>query len=87
MTYNIDWKANADYLLEEFNLCITAKPMHNAIEVQLEKDAVAKLAYRLSSMRSWGTDDEIREACDKLIPRLDDLKTKLVFEILHNGSA
>jgi len=83
----IDWKANADYLLEEFNLCIAAKPMHDAIDVQLEKDTVSKFAYHLNNVRAWGTDAEIAEACYQLEPKLVELKKKLVFSTLRNGSA
>ena len=61
----IDWKARADELLEEFNLCIKAKPRHDAINIQLEKDTVAKFAYHLSTQRGWGTDAEIAEACQQ----------------------
>ena len=81
-----DWKSKADLLLEEFDLCIKAKPMHDAVNVQLEKDAVAKFAYHLSTQRSWGTDNEIAEAYYQLEPRLQELKKKLVFEILKNGA-
>ena len=81
----IDWKARADQLIEEFNLCVRAKPRHDAVNIQLEKDSVAKFAYHLSRQRSWGTDNEIAEACYQLEPRLKQLKEKLVMEILTNG--
>lgn len=82
----IDWKTKADVLLEEFDLCCKAKPKHNAVGVQLEKDTCAKFAYLLSTQRSWGDEIEIAEACHQLEPRLNQLKEKLVFEILKNGS-
>lgn len=81
----IDWKQRADDLLEEFNLCIKAKPMHDAINIQLEKDAVSKWAVHLNNQRGWGTDVEIAEACHQLEPRLAELKKKLVTEILQHG--
>lgn len=81
----IDWKQRADELLTEFNLCLRAKPMHNAVNIQLEKDTVAKFAYHLNTQRGWGTDREIAEACCQLEPRLNELKKKLVMEILTNG--
>jgi hypothetical protein len=81
----IDWKVRADELLEEFNLCCKAKPMHDAVNVQLEKDAVAKFAHNLNTQRAWGTDNEIAEACYQLEPRLIELKKKLVIEILQHG--
>jgi hypothetical protein len=80
-----DWKARADELLVEFNLCIQAKPRHDAVNIQLEKDAVSKFAYHLSTQRSWGTDNDIAEACYQLEPRLAELKKKLVIEILQHG--
>lgn len=81
----IDWKARADQLLEEFNMCIKAKPMHNVVDIQLEKDTVAKFAYNLSTQRGWGSDTEIAEAIYQLEPRLAELKKKLVIEILQHG--
>ncbi len=82
----VDWKEHADQLLQECNLCMCAKPMHNAVEIQLEKDTVSKFGCNLNNLRAWGTDDEIMEACNALEPKLDHLKEKLVFEILKNGS-
>jgi hypothetical protein len=81
----IDWKARADALLEEFNLCCKAKPKHDVVDIQLEKDKVSKWAHHLSTQRSWGNDLEIAEACHQLEPRLKQLKEKLVMEILTNG--
>jgi hypothetical protein len=80
-----DWKARADQLIEEFNLCVKAKPRHDAINIQLEKDSVAKFAHHLNRQRGWGSDREIAEACLQLEPRLKQLKEKLVMEILTNG--
>jgi hypothetical protein len=82
----MDWKARADELIEEYNMCCRSKPRHGAIDVQLEKDAVGKWATHLATQRSWGTDNEIAEACYQLEPRLKLLKEKLVLEILQNGS-
>jgi hypothetical protein len=81
----IDWKQKADELLAEFDLCLRAKPMHDAVNIQLEKDTVAKFAYHLNTQRGWGTDQEIAEAYYQLEPRLRELKKKLVMEILTNG--
>lgn len=81
----IDWRQRADELLREFDLCCQAKPKHDAVDIQLEKDSVAKFAYHLNTQRSWGTDNEIAEACYQLEPRLKRLKEKLVMEILTNG--
>ena len=81
----MDWKQRATELLEEFNACLQAKPKHDAVNIQLEKDSVAKFAYHLNTQRGWGTDNEIAEACYQLEPRLQRLKEKLVMEILTNG--
>ena len=81
----IDWKARATELLDEFDLCCRAKPRHDAVNIQIEKDTVAKLAYQLATQRGWGTDDEIAEAYYQLEPKLKKLKEKLVMEILTNG--
>ena len=82
----IDWKQRADELLAEFDLCCRAKPRHDAVNIQLEKDSCAKFAYHLATQRGWGTDIEIAEACHQLEPRLQRLKEKLIIEILTNGS-
>lgn len=82
----IDWHQRANELLAEFALCCQAKPRHDAIDIQLEKDSVAKFAYHLNTQRGWGTDNEIAEACYQLEPRLKKLKEKLVMEILQNGT-
>ena len=82
----IDWKHRATELLNEFDACCQARPKHDAINVQLEKDSVAKFAYHLATQRGWGTDNEIAEACYQFEPRLQLLKEKLIIEILTNGS-
>jgi len=81
-----NWKHRATELLSEFDACCRARPKHGVIDIQLEKDSVAKFAYHLSTQRSWGTDNEIAEACYQLEPRLRKLKEKLVMEILNHGS-
>lgn len=80
-----DWRQRADELLREFDLCCKAKPKHDAINIQLEKDAVSRWAVHLNNQRGWGTDNEIAEACLQLEPRLQQLKEKLVMEILQHG--
>jgi len=82
----MDWKTRADELIEEYNTCCRARPRHGAVDIQLEKDAVGKWAGYLARQRSWGTEREIAEACCQLEPRLQQLKQRLVIEILQNGS-
>ena len=79
-------RERADQLLEEVTLCMQAKPKHDAINIQLEKDLVRKWAHHLNTQRGWGTENEIVEACYQLEPLLTELKKKLVIEILQNGS-
>jgi hypothetical protein len=81
----IDWGEYADTLLEEFALCCNARPMHNAVEVCLEKDGVAKFAYRLATIRSWGEAAELEAACTEFAPKLHELEKKLVFDILRSS--
>jgi hypothetical protein len=81
-----DYRARADKLIEEFNLCMRARPRGNTIEVQIEKDACSKWAHHLATQRSWGSELEIAEACNQLEPRLKQLKEKVIIEILTNGS-
>lgn len=82
----IDWKVRAEELIEEYNLCCKAKPKHDAVNIQIEKDSCGKWASHLATQRSWGTDIEIAEAYYQLEYRLVKLKEKLVMEILTNGS-
>ena len=79
-----DWKSYANQLLAEFDQVIVAKPLHDAVQIQLEKDQVAKWACHLATQRSWGSDLEIAEACHQLEPRLDALKQKVVIDILKH---
>jgi hypothetical protein len=81
----MNYREHAEQLINEFNLCLQAKPKHNAIDVQLEKDSVSKWACNLNNQLGWGSESEIAEACHQLEPRLQRLKEKLVMEILTNG--
>jgi len=82
----IDWQQQADELLEEFNACCRAKPKHDAVNFQLEKDKLAKWATHLATCRSWGTENEIAEACYQLESRMKNLKEKLIMDILSDGT-
>ena len=81
-----NWKLYAEELLIEFNQVMQARPKHNAVDIQLEKDAVAKWAYNLNTQLGWGSENEIAEACHQLEPRLKKLREKVVIEILQNGT-
>ncbi len=82
----MDWKLYAQQLLEEYHLCMHAKPRHDAVNIQLEKDAVGRWAVNLNNQLGWGTENEIAEACHQLEPRLKRLKEKLIMEILTHGT-
>jgi hypothetical protein len=82
----MDIRDKAVVLLEEYHMCLRAKPKHDAISIQLEKDSVSKWAVHLNNQLGWGSDNEIAEACLQLEPRLNSLKEKLVFEILKHGA-
>lgn len=82
----MDVKQHADILLEEFELCMRARPKHDAVNLQLEKDAVAVWANHLQIQRSWGSNSEIAEACNQLQYRLATLKEHLIIEILTHGT-
>jgi hypothetical protein len=78
----IDWKARANELIEEYNLCCRARPHDNTVDIQIEKDNCGKWASYLATQRSWGTDLEIAEACHQLESRLRKLKEKVILDIL-----
>lgn len=82
----MNYKVWADQLLEEYNLCCQARPKHNAVDIQLLKDSVGKWASNLATKRSWGSDNEIAEACYQLAPRLQELKEQVIIEVLTHGS-
>jgi hypothetical protein len=82
----INWQARADELLTEFDLCWRARPRQNTVDIQLLKDECAKWAHHLNTQRSWGSDNEIAEACYQLEPRLKELKEQVITEILIHGS-
>ena len=70
----IDFRAKAAELIEDFNLCMQARPKGDAAKVQIEKDECSRWAYHLNTQVAWGTDNEIAEACYQLEPRLNRLK-------------
>lgn len=76
---------HAKQLLEEWNLCVKAKPKSNAVDIQLDKDLAALCASNLMQQLAWGNDNEIQEACYQFESRLQALKEKLVIEVLKNG--
>lgn len=81
----MDIREYAKQLLEEYDMCCKAKPKHNAVDIQLDKDVIAPWAVYLNNQLSWGTDNEIAKATYQLESRLTPLKEKLIFEVLKHG--
>ena len=82
----IDWRARAEELIAEYDLCCRARPRQKAVDIQLLKDSCSKWASYLATQRSWGGDVEIAEACHQLEPRLKELKEQVIIEVLTNGT-
>lgn len=82
----MNFKEYADSLIEEYNMCCRSRPRHNVVDIQLLKDSVGKWASHLATQRSWGTDNEIAEACYQFEPRLRELKEQVIIEVLTNGT-
>ena len=82
----MNYKEHAIQLLQEWQLCVDAKPRHGAIDIQLEKDRCEEWAIQLMSISMWGAPNELVEACYQLEYRLKNLKEKIVIEVLKNGS-
>jgi hypothetical protein len=82
-----DTRQRAETLLEETKIVMQAQPKHNAAEVRLEKDSVAKWANYLLRLLTWGAgENEIAEACYQLEYRLQNLQEKVIMEILTHGT-
>jgi hypothetical protein len=81
----MDIRAHAIELLNEFYLCMRARPKHNAVDFRLEKDQCEMVANNLNNLLAWGTEEEIAESCKILEPKLIKLKEKLTFELLKYG--
>ncbi len=77
---------HARQLLEDWNLCLNAKPKTNAVDIQLDKDILKPWVAYLRRSLNWGTDNELQEVCYQFESRLKELKEKLIIEVLQNGS-
>lgn len=82
----MNFEKQADILVEEWDLCVDAKPKHDAINIKIEKDQCKLWVIHLMKARLWGTDNELAEACYQLESRLKKLKEKIIVEVLKNGS-
>jgi hypothetical protein len=82
----MNYKEHARQLLQDWQLCVNAKPKHDAIDIQLEKDRCEEWAIQLMTISMWGTPNELAEACYQFEYRLKNLKEKIIIEVLTNGS-
>lgn len=82
----MNYRHRAQQLLSDFQLCLHARPKHNAVDLQLEKDSVAELVEQLNRQLVWGSEIQIVLACQELEPRLKKLQEKLIIEIIQNGT-
>ena len=82
----MDFKKRAEEILREWALCSNARPKNNAVDIQIEKDVCSRYATNLIHNLNWGSETELAEACNQLDSRLKQLKEKLIFEVLQNGS-
>ena len=78
-------REKAQEVLDDFKMCYVAKPKHNAVDLQIEKDTCNKWATHLNNLLTWGSEQEIAEACHQLEPRLKRLKEKIIIEVLQHG--
>ncbi len=78
---------HAAKLLEEWFVCVKAKPKSNAVDIQLDKDVLEPWAAYLDKQLAWGNDDvKLQELCYQFESRLKELKEKIVIEVLQNGT-
>lgn len=82
----MDYKELSDNLVKEWALCLNAKPKHNAVDIQLDKDRCEEWIMHLMKIRLWGNENELAEACYQVDSRLKTLKEKIVIEVLTNGT-
>lgn len=82
----IDIRMKATELLTEFELCIKARPKHNAVDIQIEKDTCSSFAKSLNYQLSWGSENDVAEAYYRLEPRLQKLKEHIIFDVLKHGT-
>ena len=82
----MDYKERAQNVLKEWALCVNARPKHNAVDIQIEKDVCGRFATNLIHNLNWGSEKELVEACYQLESRLKTLKEKIVIEVLQNGT-
>jgi hypothetical protein len=82
----MDYKLRAQELLDEWQVVKNAKPKHNAVNLQLEKDWLDKWSHLLQAKLLWSDDaNELAETVYQFENRLNSHKDKVVLEILQHG--
>ncbi len=82
----MDFRQQADELLEQWELCKNARPKNNTVDIQILKDSCKQWANYLYTQKQWGDDRELAEACHQLEPRLTQLRQQVIIEILKHGT-
>jgi len=76
-----------EQLLEEWTLCKNAKPKSDAINLQIERDALEHWANYMSRNLSWNpTHNDTAESIYQFESRLNSYREKVIVEILTHGS-
>jgi hypothetical protein len=76
-----------EQLLEEWTLCKNAKPKSDAINLQIERDALEHWANYMSRNLSWHPSHvHTAESIYQFESRLKSYREKVIVEILTHGS-
>lgn len=74
-------------LLAEWESCKDAKPKGHVVDLQIERDGLARWANNLSRNLNWAPDNvSTAEAVYQFEYRLKAYKEKAIIEILKNGA-
>lgn len=83
-----DPRVHGQYLLREWYVYRSARPREHVLDIQRDKDELAKWAQHLQGNLLWEADETvISEACHQFEARLESFKEKIVVELLTGGSA
>ena len=83
-----DYRVKGQDLLQEWRLYKSARPKEHALDIQSDKDELAKWATNLQTILLWEGDvNRIAECCYQFENRLAQFKDKIVIELLTGGAA
>jgi hypothetical protein len=83
----MDIKQRGEKLLSEWELCKDAKPKGHVIDLQIERDGLARWANNLSLNLNWAPNNvSTVEAVYQFEHRLKSYQEKAIIEILKNGA-